>query len=428
MKKWQKISGFLLAGCLVLGMTACGGEGKESEESEDSLFGGVSIFTRKEGDSDGSPSSSAGKNLMELCDTWENAMGGSGPVEYEYIEIDLPQDMEDVDLTRSTYTDASEAASGRIRKVSKMTLKNELGYVWRMFEFEYHYDSPIDLYDEVRTYNGNGELLYTTTTYYTCTNTQGEYTGRIIKNFAQSFDAKREKIAQVEHTGGDWLQFESAQWDGIYDSSHKFCVFAYDDQGRKIGAREYKMDGMIVGHWEYVWEDGKLTEVNRRNEYDGWSKYTSPEFDSQGRLTALYDRVSGDSDPLFTFVYDEQGRLIERTGYNAGNGEPYHQSFHYREDGTLESCRYLESVEDLNRIQEGNLLYIPSFLYDEKGRLTVEDHGYLISGSRTSCWTYEYYDNGIISVRKEYRMGDYEAGEEPERETHYEESGNPVTG
>lgn len=420
-RKWQKCL-FFFTLCLLLGsLSGCGDKKTEDGEETDSLFGGVNIFS---GNSENSP----GGSRKDLCDTWENAMGGSGPVEYEYVDIKLPGDMEEVDLTRETYTDVSEAVSGTIRKVSKMILKNPSGHVWRIFEFQYHYDSAVDLYDEVMTYNGNGELLYKSTTYYTSTNVQGEYTGRIVKKFAYSYDAKGENIAQIEYTGGEWLQFEKAQWDGIYDSSNKFCVFAYDALGRKTGAREYKMDGTVVGRWEYIWEDGKLKEVNRRNEYDGWSTYTDPEFDSEGRLSALYDRFSGSEEPVFTFVYDDQGRLIERTGFNAGYKPSYHQTFQYREDGTLESCRYLESVEDLNRIQEGNLAYVPSFRYDEQGRLTIEDHGYLLSGSRTSCWTYEYYDNGMISVQKEYRMGEYEDGDEPRKETHYEESGNPVSG
>ena len=273
-----------------------------------------------------------------LCDTWENAYGEHGAVEYEYVEITLPSGLEDIDLSRYTYTDPLEESTGTIRKVSKMTLRTEAGEVWRIFEFDYHYTSAIDLYDESWTYDSDGNLLYRVVTYCTALDENRQLTGKIFKSFSDSYDAKNTQICEIYYTGTEWTQFEKAERDGIYSPATAFCIFAYDSQGRKLGVREYQMDGVQTGRWEYVWDGDTLTEVNRLNEYDGWSKYTAPEFDGEGRLTALYDIFSEDDTPLFTFTYDDQGRLVERTGYIAGKTIRYYQEFIYGADGKLVDC------------------------------------------------------------------------------------------
>lgn len=340
----KKFTCAFLTCCLLLWTAACGGPSNEASEptfsnqgsnpSDTETFGTESDPESVEGDDS---SFAAEGTAAAYFDTWENAYGESGPVEYEYIEIDLSSNLEEIDLVRDIYTDASESGTGTIRKVSKMTLKTEAGDIWRVFEFEYHYNSAVDLFDKTYTYNADDELLYSVTTYYQTTNANNEFTGKIVKNYSKSYDDDGENICSIYYNGTQLMQFESSEHYG-YDSSTRFCVFAYDSQGRKLGAREYLKDGTVAARWDYVWEEGVLTSVyrNRMSVYEGKSKYMTPEFDSEGRLAALYE----DNETLYTFTYDAQGRLTERTGYITSRSQQYHQTFIYGDDGSLKDCVY----------------------------------------------------------------------------------------
>lgn len=292
------------------------------------------------------------------ADTWGNGIGQTGWVEYGYDQ--------DGDVA-----------------VMKLYLEN--GNLYRRIENEKLEGSTYEL--STSTYNANGIQLYSLNTTYYYEN--GAYTEN--PNFQHGMDLILEKETSNRNFTPEHFQMDQGTLYDTGSGTAYWWVTEYNEEGKPEATTEYFKDGALTGQWEYEYEKGKLTQAHYKQNGLSYDILT-PEYDEEERIT----RLSGDRLTL-EFTYDEEGRRIAGS-WQEGEVEK-RMDYEYREDGSLAYCVFCD-VDTYGNEVTG------TFQYDETGNLTAADYGYLngsIGGEDITAYVYEYYDNGICKLERDYQ-------------------------
>lgn len=338
--------GWHLAAAILLTVCLSGCGGKEAAEEP---------VTEKEGGPVNETEAGA------RTDTWGNGIGQTGWVEYEYDE--------DGD-------------------VAVMELYLENGNLYRRLENEKLEGSSYEL--STSTYNANGIQLYSLNTTYYYEN--GEYTEN--PNFQHGMDLILEKETSNRTFTPSYFQIERGTLYDTGSGTAYWWVTEYNEEGKPNATTEYFKDGALTGQWTYEYEKGKLTQAHYKKSGSSYDMLT-PEYDEEERII----RLSGNRLTL-EFTYDEAGRRIAGS-WQEGDVEK-RMDYEYREDGSLAYCVFCDVDQYGNEVRG-------TFQYDEAGNLTAADYGYLngsIGGDDITAYVYEYYDNGICKLERDYQKAE----------------------
>ena len=137
--------------------------------------------------------------------------------------------------------------------------------------------------------------------------------------------------------------------------------YRYDDEGRLIGYEQESPDLNCTFVYD---EDGNLVE--KRRDPGDVSSSSTYEYDEEGNLKIQYRVMSGDSDretPAYKWTYDDEGRPVSLI---QPENNRLVQTWEYDDEGRLVTHRYLAPGFEMSA--ETNV-YQVSFTYDENDRI-----------------------------------------------------------
>ena len=176
----------------------------------------------------------------------------------------------------------------------------------------------------------------------------------------------------------------------------KSSVTAYDAGGTQIGFLEltYMEDGQPASSYSYIIESGELSAITY--EYDSAGKvvkenryqsdgslraYKTFEYDSQGREVRENSFTwEGNPNGYTTTEYNAAGKRSKVSTYNATGTMRYYQTWEYNDQGDL--FRYSQFSND------GTLEWYRTYEYDESGKL-ISNTRYNSDGTVENITTYE---------------------------------------
>lgn len=402
MKITQKILALLLALVMVLSLCACGGDKTDPTDGSGEGNNGTS----NNGANNGS------ENAEPKEDTWENAMGQSGTMAYEY----------------------------KGETLKKATFKyGNTDKVWRTIEYGSFEDNAVGIRHYETHRNSNNEVIFSLD----------------IRYFEE---AGSENVPQYI-TGHDYFYDETSceltlQSDGMiietmiantYMGAQDFWITKYASNGLPAQTAVYSREGSKLCTWLFYHEDGRIAYGRQCNDYyaDATPKkgYVSGttfkfEYDDSGKLTKLVEgygipnsngqianfepkeQRNPDNPIGVTFEYDDQGRLSKRT--QTGSVLYTSQVFTYDDEGAVSECEFISGSVDSARTKNAY------FEMDADSLLAAADFGNL-SNADTSYYEFQYYGNGMLSQITAYDESARNTDEEYldiEWEKEFYESGN----
>lgn len=123
----------------------------------------------------------------------------------------------------------------------------------------------------------------------------------------EDYPEERHETSYTQDDSGRLLTYEGLE--PPLDQATVDNTFSYDDEGRLISQEATELD--YIEHFTYTYDDGRLVELNRREEESGfpdnlWTFTFS--YDENGEMTAINNE---DGSSAWEFVYDSDGNLID---------------------------------------------------------------------------------------------------------------------
>ncbi len=233
------------------------------------------------------------------------------------------------------------------------------------------------------------------------------------------YDENGNEIRTV--SGGKYTKSEYSP-DGSKASSVSYCGFvSFEKFDYKDGLlnSEYAFDGVKnYTYKDYNYEFDGENPVRSVYESNALNGMIENEYDDDGNIISV-SKYDFESEEKHEFVYDSVGRLTSEKSYDIKGQTVYNKQYSYKSDGTV----YLSSTNEVYKTDEsGNAkLYILT-MFGEDGNIesatvnTPEGHevskveykfndkGDPVMEKTTEgvrWFTYEYYDNGVMSLKAE---------------------------
>lgn len=325
------------------------------------------------------------------ADTWENAQGQSGTVEYEYENDRL------------------------VKTVFKLGDSNK---VWRTIEHFITDDSGMTAWRE-NHFDANGTKIFDLS---------------ITKHPAEDGSTERfpKNIYGYDYTFMDTSSDMNYTINGMsdrtlrkntYTGAQDYWVTEYGSDGLPEKTTVYYRDGVRKMTWRFFTEDGKVAYAQVAEDYMDFSYADTYALkrDDNGTITLVYGYASVDGDKVsnfeeksnndgkvvITLKYDSNGNLTELT-YPKENTtkSPIVEKYTY-EGNTRVKCTFTE-------VTGYDYDTIGTFVLNADGTLASADYSYLngsIGGGDTTYYQYKYYDSGVISNIKAYWSSEIEEDE-----------------
>lgn len=313
-------------------------------------------------------------------DTWENAQGQSGVVEYEY---------DGENLTKAVF---------RLGDSDK---------IWRTVEYSTD-DVP-----------GSGTCWFET---HRDANGTAIFRLEIRKHPAQDGSDERfpSYISGYDSTFGDTSsditytvsgQADSTLRKNTYSGAQKYWITEYGSDALPEKTTVYYRDGVRMETWRFFDRDGKIKYAQKADDYTDFSYGDIYRLDTaeDGTVTFIsgYATVTDDGnvsefaakDPdgnavPITVKYDGDGNVTERT-YPVKNDSSYGITQTYTcEGGKRVGCKFVKGHIEYDNVTTG------AFVINPDGTLASADYSYLnggIGSGDTTYFLYEYYDSGVVS-------------------------------
>lgn len=258
-----------------------------------------------------------------------------------------------------------------------------------------------------------------TQSYYVLTSKKHYTKDKLTSSAEFTYDQKgRPLTAKIE--ANDSLKLETELTYDEYGSKSRE-VYSYTDLRRDIS---YTMEE----NYEMTYQDGKLIHCNIVNINGGTTGF-SLQYDEAGRLICVdYDVAEGETthDVRYTYVYDEQGRLIQETRYS---GMYYSQDsvvfvtdsemqmrYQYGERNNVFYTEYSgrvtypEGTVDIPQVELTKSEYQYNYCFGDDGRViyvgTDEEDIYQESYGTLKddeCYTFDEYGNLLCYASGDYR-------------------------
>lgn len=380
MKISHRIFAALLALVIILSLCACGGD-TDNPGTTDGTQGG------SQGGTQNNNQSGSSENNTPKDDTWENAMGQSGVMEYEY----------------------------KNDKLKKATFKyGNTDKVWRTIEYGSFEDNAVGMRYYETHRNSNNEVIFSLD--------------------IRKFEDDGSKNMPQYITGHDYFYDETSckltlQDDGMiietmrantYGGAQDFWITSYAGNGLPAKTTVYSREGSKLCTWLFYYEDSRVAYGRKCDDYyadatpkNGYVTGTTYkfEYDDSGKLLKLVEgygipNENGEitkfdpkdqhdpENPIgVTFEYDSQDRLSKRT--ENGSNLFTSQIFTYADDNSVAECQFI-----YGRIGKDNHKY-GYFKMNSDSILSSADFGFLGNGD-TSYYEFKYFDNGMLSHIKAY--------------------------
>ena len=372
MKKIALILALLIA--VMTLFVACG-----SESSNDNGDGkGNSAETNKE--EAGTPP----------ADTWENAQGQSGTVEYVYEGKNL------------------------VKTVFKL---GDSEKIWRTIEYFFREDSGMSTWIE-NHFDANGTLMFVLSiSKHPAEEGATERMPKTIYGYDHILDETSSDMSYGT-SGGT----ERTLMKNTYTGAQNYWIVKYGSNGLPVGATVYYRDGVRKSSWRFFSEGGKLTYAQCADDYTNFDYASTYKLKKDGdNLTFVrgYASVQGNAVVNFneknsddgivaiTLKYDSDGNVTELTYPRENTTKtPIIEKYTY-ESGKRVKCTFTE----ITGYENDN---VGTFVLNADGTMASADYGYLNGGrggDDTTYYIYEYYDNGVVSNVKAYWSSEIEEGE-----------------
>ena len=373
----HRLFAILLALVMTLSLCACGGSSDQPDTTDGSQSGGYN--NNQSGDNT--------ENITPKNDTWENAMGQSGVMEYEY--------------------------KGETLKKAIFKYGNT-DKVWRTIEYGSFEDNAVGMRYYQTHYNSNDEVIFSLD----------------IRYFEE---AGSENVPQYI-TGHDYFYDETScnltlQSDGMIVEStiantcggaQDYWITQYAGNGLPGKTTVYSREGSKLCTWLFYYEEGRIAygracddyyaDATPKNGYFTGTTYQF-EYDGSGKLVKLVEgygipNANGEipkfepkeqrdpENPIgITFQYDGDGRLSKRIKTESSLVTT--QTFTYGSDGTITECEFT-----YGRIGSDNHKHA-YFKMNSDSVLSSADFGFL-SNANSSYYEFEYFENDKLSNIKAY--------------------------
>lgn len=373
MKLWKVALCLLLVLCLV----GCGDTpATEPEESNDKSATGGELTGGQE-------------EVSAPQDTWFNAEGQYGTVEYTYDEHGNPE---------------------------KTVFYHYSGKVWRTIEYDTIQDNAYSSLlhtQEIR--NVNGSLLFSLS--YTVQTM--ENSDRKIPVFMSSYDHFHgEGVCRIDYNsyGGE----DSLNRYNTYRGAQDYAIITWKNSKQIEKITLFNREGSQKGTHLFYYEDGKVEYIGACNAYrDSTYEFYKVEYDN-GRISHLiYGRANLDQNTgkVIGFSTSSYGQeiLIQRDDDgHIVQIEEKDNSFRYIRNYSFEGDALIASEYLFGRT-EWDLEYFDKgyFTFNADGTFATADYGFLdgsLGGGDTSYYVFTYYDNGMISNVKGYFKSPVNAG------------------
>lgn len=286
------------------------------------------------------------------------------------------------------------------------------GYVWSE-------DGVICWEGTEITYDENGQVLTCTCTYYdgsecdgslTCISSFDEY-GRLV-NYQEIYkSAEEEEGVYTELTyNSHGLLNEEARFDIVGDNKilSSKNSFEYDDNGNctRETYTYYAEDGVTAegtSTTTYTYNENNQCTSEIRGNGEG-NRYT---YDSNGlMISEVYVFEDGtESDPVaYQWIFDDNGRLLERSGQKFTYGEDGKKTSYFDEETTDGAgILYAYTYDTIGRVIKINIVV-------KKDRWNSELQMSEVYTSATGESTYTYSESGELISASLFEW-DYDVGE-----------------
>lgn len=325
------------------------------------------------------------------ADTWENAQGQSGKVEYVYEGKDL------------------------VKTVFKL---GDSEKIWRTVEHLFSDDSGMSAWSE-KHFDANGTLMFDLSiTKHPAEEGKTERVPEIIYGYDRILD---ETSSDMRY--GTSGATERTLRKNSYTGAQNYWVVKYGSNGLPVSATVYYRDGVRKSSWRFFSQDGKLAYAQCADDYMNFDYADTYKLNKDGNeltfvwgyasvkgntVTNFNAKSSDDGRVTITLKYDSDGNVTELTYPRENTTKtPIIEKYTY-EGGNRVKCTFTE----ITGYENDN---VGTFELNANGTVASADYGYL-NGSRgsgdTTYYRFEYYDNGVVSNVKAYRSSEIEEGED----------------
>jgi len=199
--------------------------------------------------------------------------------------------------------------------------------------------------------------------------------------------------------------------DEILKHEFIFQVSKYDAAGNLLVEESFLPDKSLEHRSTYTYNEGGQLIEEMLEEGDGFiSEHKTMEYDPEGKLHKIRLHYMDDSFDETSFLYDSNGRVIERS-ITDSDGEAGNRTVLTYEGDLL--------VSELEYDQEGEIISGKRFTYDDQGNLLTEEE----EGAENFRLSHTYDENGKRSVSRKYN----EEGQLVEKHTYtYDDQGRTV--
>ena len=404
MNTFRKLLAALLVLIMVLSLCACGGNSGQSDDSGSNQNGSQSGDNNETG--------------TPKDDTWENALGQSGTMAYEYKNDRL------------------------VKAIFKYGGSDK---VWRTIEYGSFEDNAVGIRYYETHCNSNGEKIFSLDIQYFA-----DEGSKDVPQYVSGYDYLFEDTSCRYTMQSDGMAIETLR-KNTHQGAEDYWITQYNSKGLPVKTMVYGREGLLLNGWEFYHEKGR---VAYGIEYEDYRIYYTPtgllsksvfgttfkfEYDDNGNLIKLVEGYGSPNDKGtianfkpkdqrnpensvgVTFEYNAQGQLTKRTSNNTVFTTS--QEFTYGSDGKVTDCVY-----SYGRISNDHR-DLGFYELNADGTLATADFGYLNGshgGGDFSYYVYTYYDNGMFkNVKAYWESARYDDSEtlDLEWEKNYNESG-----
>lgn len=183
-------------------------------------------------------------------------------------------------------------------------------------------------------------------------------------------------------------------------------VYVYDENNKVVEWTRYRKDGTVHQHNTYQYDD-KGNETMLVEDYSEYHFEYKSSYNDKGQLTEVVCTRNGELFDTDTYVYDDQGRVLE---FHDGGFSDYY----YIYEGNTTRKQDVES--------NGNIHSEQVYTYDDNGKLIKEE--YFERGELSYYYEYKRDGNGKALEVCNYDMNDGAAELETQTVNTYDGNGN----
>ena len=375
--KMKKIALILALLMVVMGiLVSCGSDGGDGNDG---------------GDTTGSQSGGGEELGTPPADTWENAQGQSGTVEYVYENDVL------------------------VKTIFKY---GESNMVWRTVEHFITDDSGMTAWME-NHFDSNGAKIFSLSmTKHPAEEGSTERFPDYIYGYDYTFE---ETSSDMNYTINGMS--DRTKRSNTFTGAQDYWVTEYGADGLPEKTTVYYRDGVRKISWRFFTEDGKVAYAQSADDYMNfdYGESYALERDENGNVTFVpgYASINGDKVTSFsprdvddevvaiTVKYDSNGNVTEHTyPREYTTKSPIVETYTYEGD-TRVKCVFTEVTSYENNT-------VGTFILNADSTLASADYTYLngsIGGGDTTYYQYEYFDSGLVSKIKAYWSSEIEEDE-----------------